>query len=174
MNIKPKHTILALVLGICPAGAVTLEVLKDTNKKLDFVVDWHNGIGFEPIPHDGPSFVSIGWDSYSWNFNTQTFIDFDLYVLSPVFHETEPFYNIVRASFYMIFDGPDFKEFYLPEQVLLEKNPYMKLAHDNQSARWTFHEKDFLPVGVPDGGSGLMAIAIIGLLCYHAAYYKLI
>lgn len=170
-----KRTILALVLGICPAGAITLSVHHDTQKKLDFTIDWHDVSSFQQEGNFSVGHASVGeWAEYSlWG---GSYIEFEIFAISPLFHdpplffpqrgELGLFYQPYPSNYLGIIsidEGPFFDPVSDGSQI---KHPYMKIAQDAQSARWTFHEKDFLPVSVPDGGSTLMllgmALSLVG------------
>ena len=163
----PKYIIIALALGICSAGAITLTVHHDTQKKLDFTVDWHDPLGGDVI-YSGFSQVTGDWEVFSSEGEDQAWIDFDIYAISPLFHDGENvFPQRGNLTLFYAFYPSSFGEINVQDAMRVN-GPAMKLAHDLQSARFTFFEKDYLPVAVPDGGSTFLLLGMaLGGLCLH-------
>ena len=172
---KLKYTLIALALGICSASAMTLTIHHDTQKKLDFTFDWHDLLSF-PTRYDGIASVYFNFDLYpSGEPNVPDYIDFDIYSESPLFHDPLLFFP-QRAGLYLAYQPYPSNFIGLPflEGDLRNNGRNMKLAKDQQSARWTFFEKDYLPapIQVPEGGStlllmGIAMITVIGIRSYQ-------
>ena len=167
---KLKYTLIALALGICSASAIFLDVHHDTQKKLDFTIDWHIALPvIEPNPYQGFSVITLYPFPYlSDDPNFEDFIDFAVYIESPLFHD--PPLTFTRRAQWLLVYHP------YPDNLIRIDFPtsIWKLGNDLMSARFTFHEKDYLPapIQVPEGGPtlllmGIAMITVIGIRSYR-------
>jgi hypothetical protein len=153
-------TLLALLVSICSAHAVFLDVHHDTQKKLDFTLDWHQIFPFEGKYLSPITDISVDWQPYGAGDDVlPDFVQVDIYISSPLFHDP-PLAFTRRAQIDLLYQPwPDtFLGIQQTQQV------GGKIAKDQMSARLTFFEKDYLPVQVPDTGStlGMLAFALAG------------
>ena len=166
---KLKYTLIALALGICSASAIFLDVHHDTQKKIDFTLDWHDIL----VPFQGNYFgtlttITTDWQPYSIS-EQQDIVQVDIYVQSPLFHGVGAYFP-KRSQLDLIYQP--WPDTFLEIQNLDYLGRDVKVAKDQLSARFTFFEKDYLPapIQVPEGGSTtllLMGIAMCGVLIIH-------
>ena len=84
----------------------------------------------------------------------EDFILLDVFADSPLFHEPDRLHTRFKRGDLGLHYQPYPSNFIGVEEGWINKlDKTMKVAHDQQSARFTFHEKDYLPVPVPDAGS---------------------
>ena len=154
----PKYILLALALGICSAGAITMEILHDTPKKLTVELDWHPGV-FGSLIYQGTHFVQFDLTPFQIDEQYDDYL-VDLYAFGPVFGNDN--FTVGKRGITMLrFERPsDLLDKFV--SIVDLTDPLMKVAPDQMSARWTFR----LPaVPVPDAGSTLLLLGmVLGML----------
>ena len=154
---KLKYTLIALALGICSASAITLTVHKDTLKMLDFSIDWHDPLSTTNHYYISDiSSVNLSWELYpSGTVEVPDFVLLDVFAVSPLFHYVDPYFPRVGLLYFLYQPYPSTFLGLYPGIDWEGRELNVKIAHDEQSARWTFHEKDYLPdpIQVPDIGN---------------------
>jgi hypothetical protein len=166
---------IALSLGIySQVQAFGLNILHDTQKKLDFIFEWHLDGGTGISLYHGVNNVQFDWTEHVYNTPGQLDdVQVDFLIYGPLFHEDDFYHNgieppIHRGQAGLLYQPypTNFIGFYALPGAQGAKN---KLGNDMMSVRITFFEKDFLPpVPVPEGGATwlLLSLALLPLALF--------